>query len=129
MNAKHVINTEHAPSAIGTYSQAIKAGNTVYISGQIPLHPATMEVVNDSFEAAAHQVFKNLRAVADAAGGTLKDAVKLNIYLTDLANFAAVNEVMAQYFQPPYPARAAVGVASLPKGVPIEIEAVLVIAE
>ena len=106
-----------------------KAGNTVYISGQIPLYPATMEVVNDSFEAAAHQVFKNLRAVADAAGGTLKDAVKLNIYLTDLANFAAVNEVMAQYFQPPYPARAAVGVASLPKGVPIEIEAVLVIAE
>ncbi len=127
MSTKQIIKTEKAPDAIGTYSQAVKTGNTVYISGQIPLNPDTMEVVNSSFEAAAHQVFRNLAAVANAAGGSLADAVKLNISMTDLANFASVNEVMAQYVDEPYPARAAVGVASLPKGVPIEIEAILVL--
>ncbi len=127
MSTKQIIKTEKAPDAIGPYSQAVKTGNTVYISGQIPLNPDTMEVVNASFEAAAHQVFRNLAAVANAAGGSLADAVKLNISMTDLANFASVNEVMAQYVDEPYPARAAVGVASLPKGVPIEIEAILVL--
>ncbi len=127
MSTKQIIKTEKAPDAIGAYSQAVKTGNTVYISGQIPLNPDTMEVVNASFEAAAHQVFRNLAAVANAAGGSLADAVKLNISMTDLANFASVNEVMAQYVDEPYPARAAVGVASLPKGVPIEIEAILVL--
>lgn len=127
MTSKEIINTENAPGAIGTYSQAVKAGNTVYISGQIPLHPSTMEVVDDTFEDAAHQVFKNLSAVAEASGGSLADAVKLNISMTDLSNFAAVNTIMAEYFSEPYPARAAVGVASLPKGVPIEIEAILVL--
>lgn len=125
--AKKIISTEAAPGAIGTYSQAVQAGNTVYISGQIPLDPDTMEVVDESFEAAAHQVFRNLSAIAKAAGGGLADAVKLNISMTDLGNFAAVNEIMAEYFEQPYPARAAVGVAALPKGVPIEIEAVLVL--
>ncbi len=127
MSSKQIINTENAPGAIGTYSQAVKTGNTVYISGQIPLDPATMEVVSDSFEAAAHRVFQNLAAVAEASGGSLGDAVKLNISMTDLGNFAAVNEIMMEYFSEPYPARAAVGVAALPKGVPIEIEAILVI--
>ena len=127
MSTKQIIKTEKAPDAIGAYSQAVKTGNTVYISGQIPLNPDTMEVVNASFEAAAHQVFRNLAAVANAAGGSLADAVKLNISMTDLANFASVNEVMAQYVDEPYPARAAVGVASLPMGVPIEIEAILVL--
>ena len=127
MTTKEIINTENAPGAIGTYSQAVRAGNTVYISGQIPLHPATMEVVDESFAAAAHQVFKNLSAVAEAAGGSLADSVKLNISMTDLSNFGAVNEIMAGYFSEPYPARAAVGVAALPKGVPIEIEAILVL--
>lgn len=127
MSNKEIINTDNAPSAIGTYSQAVKAGNTLYVSGQIPLHPDTMEVVDESFEAAAHQVFKNLQAIAEAAGGTLENAVKLNISMTDLSNFATVNEVMAQYFDEPYPARAAVGVASLPKGVPVEVEAILVL--
>ena len=129
MTTKEIISTENAPSAIGTYSQAVKVGETVYISGQIPLDPETMEVVDASFKAAAHQVFKNLEAVANAAGGTLADAVKLNRSMTDLGNFAAVNEIMAQYIEQPYPARAAVGVASLPKGVPIEIEAILVLAQ
>ncbi len=127
MSAKEIIRTKRAPAAIGTYSQAVKTGRTVYISGQIPLHPDTMEVVDTSFEAAAHQVFRNLAAVADAAGGSLADAVKLNISMTDLENFAAVNEIMSQYVDEPWPARAAVGVASLPKGVPIEIEAILVL--
>ena len=122
-----IIQTDNAPSAIGTYSQAVRVGDTVYISGQIPLDPETMEVVSESFEAAAHQVFKNLKAVAEASGGTLNDAVKVNISMTDLNNFATVNEVMAQYFDEPYPARAAVEVAGLPKGVPIEVEAILVI--
>ena len=127
MSTKEIIKTDNAPGAIGTYSQAVKVGNTVYISGQIPLVPGTMEIADDSFEAATHQVFKNLAALASAAGGSLNDAVKVNISMTDLANFAAVNEIMTQYFTAPYPARAAVGVASLPKGVPIEIEAILVL--
>ena len=130
-SGKEIIHTDNAPGAIGAYSQAVKvksgAGSTVYISGQIPLDPATMEIVDESFAASAHRAFRNLAAVAEAAGGGLDDAVKVNISLTDLANFATVNEVMAQYFQTPYPARAAVGVASLPKGAPIEIEAILVI--
>ena len=124
---KQVITSEQAPSAIGPYSQAIKVGNTVYLSGQIPLDPATMEVV-EGFEAQVCRVFDNLSAVAEAAGGKLQDIVKLNIFLTDLGNFATVNEIMATYFQEPYPARAAVGVAALPKGVPVEMEAVMVLS-
>ncbi len=125
--SKTIINTDQAPGAIGTYSQAVKVGNTVYISGQIPLDPATMEPDMANFEAAATRVFNNLKAVAEAAGGSLADAVKLNISMTDLSNFPTVNEIMAQFFSEPYPARAAVGVASLPKGVPVEIEAILVL--
>lgn len=124
--SKTVINTDKAPAAIGTYSQAIKAGNTVYLSGQIPLDPKTMELV-EGFEAQAVQVFENLKAVAEAAGGSLKDIVKLNIFLTDLGNFATVNEVMGRYFQQPYPARAAIGIAALPKGSQVEMDAILVI--
>jgi reactive intermediate/imine deaminase len=119
------IHSDDAPSAIGTYSQAMRTGNLVFLSGQIPLDPATMTVVEGDFEARAHRVFQNLKAVADAAGASLDHAVKVTIFLTDLANFATVNEVMAQYFNQPYPARAAVGVASLPKGVDIEAEAIL----
>ena len=129
MSKRTVISTDKAPSAIGTYSQAVKAGDTVYISGQIPLDPATMEPDMDTFEDAAKRVFDNLAAVAEAAGGSLQDAVKLNISMTDLSNFGTVNEVMATYFNEPYPARAAVGVAALPKGVPVEIEAILVVDE
>ncbi len=121
-----VINTENAPAAIGTYSQAVKAGNTVYMSGQIPLDPKTMELV-EGFEAQTVQVFENLKAVAEAAGGSLQDIVKLNIYLTDLGNFATVNEVMSRYFQQPYPARAAIGIAALPKAAQVEMDAVLVL--
>ncbi len=125
---KAIIHTDNAPAAIGAYSQAVRAGDTVYMSGQIPLDPATMTVVgNGDFRAEAHQVFKNLQAVAQAAGGTLDDIVKVNAYLTDLNNFAVFNEVMAEYFSQPYPARAAVGVAALPKGVKVEAEAVLVL--
>ncbi|NKB62689.1 MAG: RidA family protein [Gammaproteobacteria bacterium] len=127
MSNREVISTKNAPGAIGPYSQAIRAGNTVYISGQIPLDPATMEVVDSSFEASAEQVFKNLEAVAKASGGELSDAVKVNISMTDLGNFATVNDVMMRYFDEPYPARAAVGVASLPKGVQVEVEAILVL--
>ena len=123
--SRQPIHSDDAPSAIGTYSQAMRTGNLVFLSGQIPLDPGTMEIVDGDFEARAHRVFRNLRAVAEAAGGTLDDAVKVTIFLTDLDNFAAVNAVMAQYFTEPYPARAAVGVASLPKGVDIEAEAVL----
>ena len=123
--SKDIIHTDDAPSAIGTYSQAVRSGNLLFMSGQIPLDPATMEVVEGDFAARAHRVFQNLKAVAEAAGGSLDDAVKLTIFLTDLGNFATVNEVMAQYFNEPYPARAAVGVASLPKGVDIEAEATL----
>jgi reactive intermediate/imine deaminase len=121
------VSTPDAPAAIGTYSQAIKAGNTVYLSGQIPLDPQTMEIVTGDFETQARRVFDNLRAVARAAGGDLGHAVKLNVYLTDLANFAAVNKVMADYFTPPYPARAAVGVAALPRGAQVEVDGVLVL--
>lgn len=123
---KSVIHSDKAPAAIGTYSQAIKAGNTVYMSGQIPLDPATMELV-DGFEAQTVQVFENLKSVAEAAGGSFKDIVKLNIFLTDLGNFATVNEVMGRYFQQPYPARAAIGVAALPKGSQVEMDAILVL--
>jgi len=125
MTNRAVINTTHAPSAIGPYSQAIKVGNTVWISGQIPLDPNTMEVVSDGIVEETRQVFANLIAIAEAAGGTLDNAVKINISLTDLNNFAAVNEVMADVFSEPYPARACVQVAALPKGVQVEIEAVL----
>lgn len=125
MTNRAVINTTQAPSAIGPYSQAIKVGNTVWISGQIPLDPNTMEVVSDGIVEETRQVFANLIAIAEAAGGTLDNAVKINISLTDLNNFAAVNEVMADVFSEPYPARACVQVAALPKGVQVEIEAVL----
>ena len=128
MSNRSVIKTDQAPAAIGPYSQAIKAGSTVYLSGQIPLDPETMEVVPGDFAAKTRRVFENLKAVCEAAGGELKDIVKLNIYMTDLANFATVNEIMATYFQEPYPARAAVGVAALPKGVPVEMEAVMVLS-
>lgn len=122
-----IIQTNSAPEAIGTYSQAVKVGNTVYLSGQIPLVPDTMELVSGSMEAQIVQVFENLKAVAEAAGGDLADITKLNIFLTDLSHFALVNEVMAKYFNQPYPARAAVGVASLPKDVPVEMDAIMVI--
>lgn len=121
------IQTPHAPAAIGPYSQAIRAGNTVYLSGQIPLVPSTMEMVQGDISAQATQVFENLKAVAEAAGGSLANSVKINISLTDLGNFAAVNEVMKKYFNEPYPARACVGVASLPRGAQVEIEAILVL--
>ena len=123
--SKEPIHTDDAPAAIGTYSQAIKTGNLVFLSGQIPLQPSSMEVVKGDFEARARQVFDNLRAVAKAAGGDLDKIVKLTIFLTDLNNFATVNRVMEDYFQAPFPARAAVGVASLPKGVDVEADAIL----
>ncbi len=122
---KSIIRTENAPSAIGTYSQAVKIKNTVYLSGQIPLVPETMEVVADDFATQAHQVFKNLSAVCEAAGGTLNDMVKVNIFLMDLSQFSTVNDIMSEYFSQPYPARAAVQVARLPKDVAIEIDGVL----
>ena len=122
---KTPIHTEHAPGAIGTYSQAIRSGNLVFMSGQIPLDPATMEVIEGDFDARARRVFENLKAVAEAAGGSLDQIVKVTIFLTDLNDFAAVNAAMADYFTQPYPARAAVGVASLPKGVDVEAEAIL----
>ncbi len=125
--AKTIIQTDNAPQAIGTYSQAIKVDNTVYISGQIPLDPASMEVVSGGIEAEISRVFDNLKAVAAASGGSLADVVKLNIFLTDLGNFPTVNEIMATYFQQPYPARAAIGVAALPKGVGVEMDAVLIL--
>lgn len=123
--SRETVSTPDAPAAIGPYSQAVRAGDLLFLSGQIPLDPATMEIVEGDFKDRAHRVFRNLQAVAAAAGATLDHAVKVNIYLTDLGNFAEVNEVMARYFNQPYPARAAVGVASLPKGVDIEVEAVL----
>lgn len=123
--SKKAIASNAAPAAIGTYSQAIQAGNLVFMSGQIPLDPATMAVVDGDFEARARRVFDNLAAVAEAAGGSLADIVKLTIFLTDLDNFGAVNKVMEEYFDAPYPARAAVGVASLPKGVDVEADAIL----
>ena len=121
------VHTDHAPKAIGTYSQAIKAGNTVYLSGQIPLDPATGELVTGDMEAQVRRVFDNLRAVSRAAGGDLANAVKLNVFLTDLGHFALVNKVMAEYFTQPYPARAALGVAALPKGAAVEMDCVLVL--
>ena len=119
------IHSDNAPAAIGTYSQAMKAGNIVFLSGQIPLVPTTMEIVEGDFEARARQVFDNLKAVAEAAGGSLNDAVKITVFLTDLNDFATVNTVMQDYFETPYPARAAVQVAALPKGVDVEADAVL----
>ena len=124
--AKQPIHTDSAPAAIGTYSQAVRAGDTVYLSGQIPLHPQTMELVGGGAEPQIRQVFENLKAVAEAAGGTLADVVKLTVYLTDFGDFSTVNEVMAEYFVEPYPARAAIGVAQLPKGAAVEMDAVLV---
>ncbi|MDH3987928.1 MAG: RidA family protein [Gammaproteobacteria bacterium] len=123
--SKETIHTDDAPSAIGTYSQAVRSGNFLFMSGQIPLDPASMEVVDGDFAARAHRVFQNLKAVAIAGGGNLDQVVKLTIYLTDLDNFATVNSVMSEYFSEPYPARAALGVASLPKGVDIEAEAIM----
>lgn len=125
--SKEIIHTENAPQAIGTYSQAVKVNNTVYLSGQIPLVPETMEILDGDISAHIRQVFDNLTAVANAAGGDLSDIVKLNVFLTDLSNFPIVNEIMGEYFQQPYPARAAVGVAALPKGVGVEMDAVMVI--
>ncbi len=125
---KQIISTPNAPQAIGTYSQAVKIGNTVYLSGQIGLDPATMQMV-EGIDAQIHRVFQNLKAVAESSGGSMTDVVKINIYLTDLANFAKVNEIMAQYFTQPYPARAAVGVKELPRGALVEADGVLVIGE
>ena len=123
--SRDIVHTDKAPAAIGTYSQAVKHGNLVFLSGQIPLDPDTMEIVAGDFEARARRVFDNLQAVVEAAGGTMGQVLKLNIFLTDLTNFATVNTVMADYFDEPYPARAAVGVASLPKDTDVEAEAVL----
>ncbi len=123
--SKKTIHTDGAPAAIGTYSQAVEAGGLVFLSGQIPLLPDTMDIVEGDFETRARQVFTNLQAVANASGGSLNDIVKLTIFLTDLDNFATVNAVMEDFFDKPYPARAAVGVASLPKGVDVEADAIL----
>ena len=123
--AREIISTENAPAAIGTYSQAVKSGSTVYLSGQIPLVPKTMEFVSEKIKPQIHQVFKNLSAVANAAGGDLNDIAKLNIFLTDLDCFPIVNEVMAEYFAQPYPARAAIGVSELPKGALVEMDGIM----
>jgi reactive intermediate/imine deaminase len=125
---KHIISTDKAPAAVGTYSQAVavKGGTTIYLSGQIPLVPETMEVAEGGIEAQIHQVFKNLTAVCEASKGSLSDIVKLNIFLTDLNNFATLNEIMSSYFVEPYPARAAIGVNELPKGVSVEMDGVMV---
>lgn len=127
MTNKSVIQTDNAPQAIGTYSQAVKAGDTIYLSGQIPLDPETMELVPGGIEAQIRRVFDNLRAVCDASGGSIQDMVKLNIYLTDMSHFANVNEVMATVFREPYPARAAIGVAALPKSAMVEMDGVMVL--
>ena len=124
---KTIIATADAPQAIGTYSQAVRAGDTVYLSGQIPLVPATMQMVEGDITAQVRQVFANLAAVANAAGGSLKDCVKVNVFLTDLANFPVVNQVMAEFFTEPYPARAAIGVAALPRGAAVEADAIMVL--
>lgn len=124
--SKHIISTDAAPTAIGTYSQAVKVGDTVYLSGQIGLDPVSMQLV-DGISAQIHRVFQNLQAVATAAGGTLGDVVKLNVFLIDLGHFAKVNEIMAEYFTAPYPARAAVGVAALPRGAEVEADGVMVL--
>lgn len=125
---RSIIHTDRAPAAIGPYSQAVRVGDTVYLSGQIPLHPQSGEVVDGDFEALTRQVFDNLAAVAKAAGGSLDDLVKLNIFLTDLDHFQTVNRIMAEYLNEPYPARAAVQVAALPRGVPVEMDGVLVLS-
>lgn len=125
--AKQIIHTDGAPQAIGTYSQAVKVDNTVYLSGQIGLDPVSMQLV-DGIEAQVHRVFQNLKAVTEAAGGSMADVVKLNVFLTDLSNFALVNTIMAEYFTQPYPARAAVGVASLPRGALVEADGVMELA-
>lgn len=126
---KEIIHTEKAPQAIGTYSQAVKIGHTVYLSGQIPLVPETMLLVEGDIAAQINRVFENLKAVAEAAGGSLADVVKLNVFLTDLSHFPIVNDVMGLYFQEPYPARAAIGVAALPKGAQVEMDAVMQLPE
>jgi reactive intermediate/imine deaminase len=128
MSIKTIISTDKAPAAIGTYSQAVKVGNTVYLSGQIPLNPVTMEMVTESFEAQAVQVFENLKAVAEAAGGSLDDCVKLTVLLSDMSFFPQVNEIMSRYFAAPYPARAAYAVKALPKAADIEVEAIMAVA-
>lgn len=122
---KSIISTDKAPSAIGTYSQAVKVNNTVYISGQIPLVPETMTVIEGGFAEQTEQVFRNLSAICEAAGGSINDMVKVNIFMADLSNFAVVNEIMAKYFQQPYPARAALQISKLPKDVDIEIDGVM----
>ena len=124
--SRQIIHTDRAPAAIGTYNQAVKVGNTTYLSGQIPLVPETMEMVSEDFSEQAHQVFKNLSAVCEAAGGTLNDMAQVNIFVIDLGHFATVNSIMAEYFSEPYPARAAVQVAALPKGAQIEIDGMLI---
>ncbi|MGC1508868.1 RidA family protein [Ketobacter sp. MCCC 1A13808] len=129
MSKREIISTSKAPQAIGTYSQAVKCGSTVYLSGQIPLVPETMELVDGSMEDNIVRVFENLKAVAEAAGGSLQSVAKLNIFLIDLGHFALVNEVMARYFEQPYPARAAVAVAALPKGAQVEMDAVMELDE
>ncbi len=126
---KQIISTDHAPAAIGAYSQAVRAGNTVYLSGQIPLDPATMTLVDGDIDVQIRRVFDNLAAVAEAAGSSFRDVVKLNVFLTDLGHFARVNEIMAEYFEQPYPARAAIGVAALPRGAGVEMDAVLVLGD
>jgi len=123
--SRQTVHTDRAPQAIGTYSQAVRAGDTVYLSGQIPLNPKTMELVTGDIEAEIRQVFENLKAVAEQAGGSLANAVKVNVFLTDLAHFSKVNEIMAIYCPKPHPARAAVGVAQLPRGARVEIECIL----
>ncbi len=125
--AKTIISTADAPQAIGTYSQAVRAGNTVYLSGQIPLVPETMQMVEGDITAQVRQVFNNLQAVATAAGGSLNDCVKVHVFLTDLVNFPIVNQVMSEFFSEPYPARAAIGVASLPRGAQVEVDAIMVL--
>lgn len=124
-NLKQIIETTQAPAAIGTYSQAVRTGDLIFISGQIPLDPSTAEMVGEDFVSQAHQVFKNLIAVADAGGTSLKNAVKLGVFLTDLGDFAQLNEVMSQYIEAPFPARAAIEVSALPRGAKIEIDAIL----
>lgn len=125
MNPRSIIRTDLAPQAIGTYSQAVRVGQTVYLSGQIPLDPATMQMDNADIESEVHRVFRNLRAVAEAAGGELDDIVKLNIFLTDMSHFPVINDVMGKYFKAPYPARAAIGVRELPRAARVEMDAIL----
>lgn len=127
--SREVIKADQAPAAIGAYSQAVKIGDTVYLSGQIPLDPASMQLVEGGMEAQIRRVFENLAAVAHASGGSLADTVKLNVFLTDLSHFALLNQIMAEYFREPYPARAAIGVAALPRGAQVEMDAVLVLSD